>query len=94
MDTNIVRDGTANEALVSFLKLHLTAKGMNGSDLARKMKLTPAAVTRWLSGQTTPKAKYVPQLARMLGVSPMDLTRIIHQEKSNDSAPGTDHPGN
>lgn len=92
MSTNIVREDAANEALVSFLKRHLIANGLSGSALARKLKVTPAAVTRWLSGQSTPKPKYVPKLARMLGIDPMELTRIIMPDKS-DSTPATDHPG-
>lgn len=44
-------------------------KGMNQSELARQLRLTPQSVQKWEAGETVPRAQKMQDLSRILGVS-------------------------
>ena len=43
--------------------------GLSQADLARRIKATESAVSRWMTGKSLPEAVYLPALARELRVS-------------------------
>lgn len=44
-------------------------KGINQSELARQLKLTPQSVQKWEAGETVPRGQRMQELSRILGVS-------------------------
>ncbi len=51
------------------MKLH----GINGAELARRLGASPAAVSRWLSGERTPDGQALLAMARVLSTDPWTL---------------------
>jgi transcriptional regulator with XRE-family HTH domain len=51
------------------IKVHLEKAGITPAELARRLKLTPQAVSQWLGAQTTPGARRLRQIATELKVS-------------------------
>lgn len=49
------------------------AKGMNQSELARAVGVSPQAVQKWEGGSSTPRPTKIPLLAGALGISPREL---------------------
>jgi transcriptional regulator with XRE-family HTH domain len=43
---------------------------------ARQMGITKATVSRWEAGKRRPDRKYVPMLAEITGVTPLELTGL------------------
>lgn len=66
------------------LKRHRMAKGMSLESLASKLNVATSTAQAWESGRNLPRPKIVPKLARILGVKPLDLTRIM--EPGSDEA--------
>lgn len=62
---------------MSLLKRHRMALGLTLEELAGRLKVSTATVSAWETGRYTPHPRMIPKLARLLGVSPMDLTRIL-----------------
>lgn len=51
------------------LKDLLRKKDMHAAQLARKLKLHRATVSKWCTKQTKPKITYIPIIAEFLGVT-------------------------
>ena len=60
------------------------ANGLTQTDIARRLNITAAAVSKWESGSALPKPKHFKKLARILGVDPLELTRIMVPEAAAD----------
>ena len=65
------------KSFVTLLRRHRYAVGLTQMALAKKLKVVPATISNWESGLSIPKAEIIPKLARLLGLDPMELTRII-----------------
>lgn len=52
----------------------LSERGMTQKQLAEATNLTPAAVSRYVSGAREPRAVTVAAMAKALGVEPSDIT--------------------
>lgn len=52
----------------------LSERGMSQKQLAEATNLTPAAVSRYVSGAREPRAITVAAMAKALGVTPSDIT--------------------
>lgn len=52
----------------------LSERGMSQKQLAKATNLTPAAVSRYVSGAREPRAVTVAAMAKALGVEPSDIT--------------------
>lgn len=50
---------------------------MSGRSLARELELSPASVSKWLRGKTTPPPETVAQAEKCLSVSPGTLSRPL-----------------
>ena len=62
------------DLFASRLSLLLRQRGLSQRDLAGMVGLTPAAISRYVSGERKPKAIIVAKIAKSLGVRPEDLT--------------------
>ena len=60
-------------AISDNIRYLLDVQGINQAELARNMKLSPATVCRWLSGDTSPNAKSMQALSTALHCSIADL---------------------
>lgn len=67
------------------------AVGLTRSGLARKLGVTRQAVRSWETGRTRPHPQYVPRLAEIFGITPLEVTRLIVPDdapaKQAESAP-------
>jgi transcriptional regulator with XRE-family HTH domain len=64
---------------VTMLRRHRLAAGLTQTALAKRLKVVPSTVSLWESG-TIPSPEMIPKLARMLGIDPMTLTRVLEPE--------------
>ncbi len=71
---------------MTLLRRHRIARGMTQDALATKLGVVPSAVCFWESGAKSPAPNKYKKLARLLGVSPMELTKIIERESDPISA--------
>jgi len=62
---------------MNILKQHRVAKGLTLEKLAKKIKVSRASVSNWETGLTLPQPKTYPKLARVLGMTPLELARVI-----------------
>lgn len=62
------------ELFASRLSALLAQNGLSQKDLAQRTGLTPAAISRYLSGDRTPRAIVIAKIAKALDVQPVDLT--------------------
>lgn len=67
--------------LMTTLKRHRLAKGLTLRDLAKRIGSSAAACSSWETGRYTPSARLIPKLARVLGVEPLELTRLISPDR-------------
>lgn len=76
------KDGreAVSESFMTLLRRHRIAAGLDQSDIAKSLKVSVSAVSLWEAGKSIPKAKKIPKLARILGISAMALTRLIDPE--------------
>lgn len=51
----------------------LEDKGRNQNDLARHLKVTPTAVSRWVNGEAMPRANMLDRICNYLGCTAEDL---------------------
>lgn len=66
---------------MTLLRRHRLAAGLTQTALAKKLKLkTPSTVSLWESGETIPHPRLIPDLARLLGIDAMTLTRVIEPD--------------
>lgn len=52
------------------------AKGLNQSELAREIGVSPQAVQKWEAGSSSPRPSKVAQIAQVLGIEPMALLPV------------------
>lgn len=55
------------------LKYYLAKYGVNQAELAKRLDVTPAAVSSWITGQKTPRMDKVTVLTRMFHCTVSDL---------------------
>lgn len=70
---------------VKALKRYMLAAGLNQKKLASRMNVTTGAVWQWCAGKSLPEAEKFPKLAKLLGVKPIDLTKLL--DPDIDDAP-------
>lgn len=60
-------------------------KGLTQADIARELKITPAAVSKWENGESKPRVEVLFRLAEILEVRPEELMAGKHlSEESLD----------
>ena len=65
-----------------------TAKGINGSELARRMKVRQANASAWLRGTRTPSIDNAPTFAKAIGVT---LDELFTDPADDDTDVPTGH---
>jgi transcriptional regulator with XRE-family HTH domain len=60
----------------TFKRLRMVA-GLTQTDIARRLKVSVAAVSLWEAGQTMPAPDKVPALARVLRIPPATLIEAL-----------------
>lgn len=74
-------EATTREEFVTLLRRQRLARGLTQTKLAKKLGLkSPSTVSFWESGETIPNPELIPKLARLLGVTSIDLTRMLEPE--------------
>lgn len=63
----------------------LAERGMSQQKLAEATNLTPAAVSRYVSGAREPRAITVAAMAKVLGVTPIDITGDEEAKKTDEA---------
>lgn len=63
----------------------LEERGMSQKQLAEATNLTPAAVSRYVSGDREPRAITIAALAKALEVSPADITGADVDKETDDA---------
>ncbi|WP_443693108.1 XRE family transcriptional regulator [Pseudomonas protegens] len=53
------------------------AAGLNQSELARRLSITPQSVQAWESGRATPRASMLPKITEALGIDPKILIGAV-----------------
>ena len=69
------------DLFASRLSFLLKQRGLSQRDLAEMVDLTPAAISRYVSGERRPKAIIVAKIAKTLGVQPEDLTGTCAEQE-------------
>lgn len=62
------------------LKRHRIATGKTITQVASQLGVTPISVSRWENGLRAPRPGHLKKLARLLGMSPFDLSLIIEPD--------------
>ena len=65
---------TTAELFGENLRNQLYAKGKTQADISRNLNVTEASVSRWVNGQSVPRANMIDRLCKYLGCSVEDLT--------------------
>lgn len=60
-------------------------KGLTQSALAEKLGTTTGTIGSWEKGKYSPRPKFVPQLAEILGVKPKEIFLILSTTKLDNS---------
>lgn len=55
-------------------------KGMSQSDLARRLGVGQAAVSKWYQGANAPRKSMIPKLARILEISAKQLVDDLYSD--------------
>lgn len=71
---------------MTLLRRHRLAKGLSQTKLARLIGRSCSAVSSWEAGGSTPDAELYPKLAKILGIDPLELTRVIDPPAANQPA--------
>jgi transcriptional regulator with XRE-family HTH domain len=66
---------------VTPLYRQLIACGLTQTTLAQELAVTQSTVSLWLSGRTRPSPKRMKKLAKVMKVTPMELTKLIDAKK-------------
>jgi transcriptional regulator with XRE-family HTH domain len=70
-------EANSDEAFVTLLRRHRIALGMTQTALAAKMGIAPSTVSYWESGRWLPHPRFIPKLARVLGLDALELTKVL-----------------
>lgn len=65
------------------LTILLKERGMSQKELAEATNLTPAAISRYINGDRTPRAITIAALAQALGVKPADITGTADEQETD-----------
>jgi transcriptional regulator with XRE-family HTH domain len=74
-DSKSPRTDMGNPVIAANLRRLLGTTTMQGKELADLIEVSPQAVSQWLTGQLTPSARRLVQIATVLGVEVDDITR-------------------
>lgn len=66
------------------LKKYLELKGVTQTALAEKLDISQSAVNEWINKGTTPRAKRLEEIAKILGITVNELLYDVHE--SNETA--------
>ena len=69
----VVSEEKAKELFVKQLKHYMELTGTKSIDLAKKMGVTPASVSRWMNCYHLPPINRIKEIADVLGCKPSDL---------------------
>ncbi len=86
MDKRKARDAVLKDVFMTQLRRYRLAAGLNQNDLASAMKVSDAAVSKWENGMSMPRGDKFKKLARILGINPIDLTRMLDPEPETPMA--------
>jgi transcriptional regulator with XRE-family HTH domain len=67
----------------------LAKKGWSGAEFARRLKVTPGAVNKWVNGKAKPTRNHIPSIARALEISEQDVWDAVREAtyfRGGDSA--------
>lgn len=73
------------ELFASRLSALLNQRGLSQKDLAELTGLTPAAISRYISGARTPRAIVVAKIAKALEVQPDELVGTNAEQEVDDA---------
>ena len=76
---------TMNEIFAGNLRNQLYLKRLTQADLAKKMNVTEASVSKWVLGQSVPRPKKIDEICLLLGCTIDDLT--VDHTKTVELAP-------
>jgi transcriptional regulator with XRE-family HTH domain len=71
---------------MTMLRQHRLAKGLTAARIGKRIGVSRAAVSSWETGRCLPHPRYIPKLARVLGLKPMVLIRILSPAASEVAA--------
>lgn len=80
-------DGLYSEIMKSISEIIIESRknaGLNQSELARRLSITPQSVQAWESGRATPRASILSPLAHVLGIEPATLIAAILDNSDGD----------
>jgi transcriptional regulator with XRE-family HTH domain len=86
METDAEARNAVKRAFMTQLRRHRLAAGIELEDFASRLDVSKSAVSQWELGVCMPKVGRMKKIARILGVRPLELTRMIDPE---DDRPGT-----
>ena len=66
---------------MTVLKQHRLAKGLTLRALGKRIGVSTAACSSWETGRNIPHPGVVPKLARVLGINPLELTKLLSPER-------------
>lgn len=89
MATRTAPEAPARKAFVTALRRQRLSRGLTQAALAKKLGLkTQSTVSFWESGESIPTPTMIPKLARILGVTAMELTMLIEPDDAPAAAAG------
>jgi transcriptional regulator with XRE-family HTH domain len=71
---------------MSTLRQHRLSKGMTLQQIAGTLGVSLNSVHSWETGRCLPRPRMFPKIARVLGMEPMELTKMITGEPAAASA--------
>lgn len=83
MATSKARTAAVSEDFVTLLRRHRLARGLTQTELADKLDVVPSTVCFWETRGSLPSPSLIPRLARILGINPIKLTKIIDPDPSS-----------
>jgi len=77
--------GTKSQEPSSFgivIEFYLEKKRMTRADLARELKVSPAAVTKWMTGKNSFKLAHLENILKVFKIDFKDFAETTHQKTS------------
>lgn len=68
------------------LKLYRESRGLTHAEIAKKLSVSEQSVEHWESGRTKPRAKRIYELAKILGVSAIDISDLKPEKWLTDKS--------
>ncbi len=65
---------------MTLFRRHRLAKGFTQEQLASKVGVDQSAVSLWETGGAMPSPGFIPKIARVFGIDPLELTRVIEPD--------------